>query len=69
VAYENDVLFTREELVDYLTTQSNVIVAVEAGRDDATSARARLDRELAGLFFASPASFAFGGEIWSLQRR
>jgi SAM-dependent methyltransferase len=69
MSYENDVAFTRQELVDYLMTQSNVIVAVEAGPEVALSVRAWLDSEIATLFATPSASFAFGGEIWFLWHR
>lgn len=67
--YANDVRFTPEELASYLTTQSNVIAAVEHGKDDLASVRAWLVASLAPLFPSSQCTFSFGGDIWYLQKQ
>ncbi len=66
--YENEVAFSPTELVDYLVTQSNVIAAVEGGREDIGSVRRWLLEGTASFFGgASSASFTFGGPLAILQ--
>lgn len=67
--YENDVSFTPEELVVYLTTQTNVVAAVEQGRDSLESAyRWLLDQ--VGSFFTRPhTTFVFGTRAWYLRKK
>ncbi len=67
-AYSNDVAFTVEQLASFLTTQSNVIAAVEQGTEDNESVYSWLISELAPMFKASTATFPFGGSIWYLQK-
>lgn len=67
-AYSNDTAFTVEQLASYLTTQSNVIAAVEQGTESNESVCNWLTGELASMFKASTATFSFGGSIWYLQK-
>jgi len=60
---ENDVHFRPEELIDYLTTQSNVIAAVEKGSESLESVRAWLLSEVRPLFTTQTGTFIFGGAI------
>ncbi len=62
-AIENDVRFAPEELVDYLTTQTNVIAAVERGSESLEGARSWLLAEARPLFPAEICTFVFGGAI------
>ena len=48
--HQNTVEFTREKLVDYLVTQTNVIAAVEEGDEDIEEVRTWLLRELDPFF-------------------
>ena len=69
--YTNDVVFDKNELIRYLTTQTNVIAAVEGGTSSIEDVQEFLDIEL-GRFFPSPEtkhSFGFWGPIWYLVRR
>lgn len=67
-AYENEVTFTPEDLVDYLMTQSNIIAAVERSDRVPEDIRAWLLAQVTPLFPVPSATFAFGGDIWFLQR-
>ncbi|HKR00326.1 MAG TPA: class I SAM-dependent methyltransferase [Pyrinomonadaceae bacterium] len=67
--YQNRVSFSITGLVDYLTTQSNVIAAVEVGGDEEVDrARLWLSENLKPLYGEmSEATFPFRGPIWYLQ--
>ncbi len=66
--YTNDVMFSVEQLASYLTTQSNVIAAVEQGTQSIEDVYNWLTLQLAPLFSAPTATFPFGGSIWYLQK-
>lgn len=66
--YANDVSFSVEQLASYLTTQSNVIAAVEQGTESIEDVYNWLTSQLAPLFAAPTATFPFGGSIWYLQK-
>lgn len=62
--YMNTVTWSREELAGYLTTHSNMIAAIEGGRETLADARAWLHGELAPFFVGRPeAELRFGGQI------
>ena len=66
--YENSVEFSRERLVDYLVTQTNVIAAVEEGEEDIDEVRGWLLRELASFFEGGESRrFVFECPIWILR--
>ncbi len=66
--YQNLVDFTRERLVDYLVTQTNVIAAVEEGEEGIDEVRGWLLRELASFFEGRGSrNFVFEGPIWILR--
>jgi SAM-dependent methyltransferase len=68
--YQNRLRFSIEGLTDYLTTQSNVIAAVEGGDEEIDEVRSWLKRTLQPLFGDSKElSFLFGGPVWYLQKR
>jgi SAM-dependent methyltransferase len=68
--YQNSVSFSVGGLVDYLTTQSNVIAAVEGGGEDIEGVRLWLRDGLNPLFGdLKEAAFPFHGPIWYLQSR
>lgn len=52
----------------YLTTQSNVIAAVEQGSESIEAVYQWLAAELSPFFTAESATFAFGGYVWYLQK-
>ena len=66
--YNNEVVFSPEQLVRYLLTQSNVIAAVEQGSETAEAVYQHLLSETAPLFAAPTETFLFGGYIWYLQK-
>jgi len=67
--YQNFVQFSLETLVDYLVTQSNVIVAVEGGKEKIEDVRCWLTENLAPFFAGrAEATFMFRGPIWYLRK-
>ncbi|HIJ65080.1 MAG TPA: class I SAM-dependent methyltransferase [Candidatus Hydrogenedentes bacterium] len=67
--YANDVVFSTEELAHYLTTQSNIIAAVEKGNETLERVCDCLYESLELLFPRRRCTFEFGGTIWYLQKR
>jgi ubiquinone/menaquinone biosynthesis C-methylase UbiE len=66
--YTNEVVFSVEELVRYLLTQSNVIAVVETGAEAIDTVERWWSSSVA-LFFPQPrCTFLFGGSITYLQR-
>lgn len=66
--YQNLVDFSRERLVDYLLTQTNVIAAVEEGDESIDDVRLWLLRELASFFEGRESGrFIFECPIWILR--
>lgn len=67
--YQTFVEFSVETLVDYLVTQSNVIAAVEGGKERIEGARRWLTENIAPFFEGrAEATFMFRGPIWYLRR-
>jgi SAM-dependent methyltransferase len=67
--YDDALKFTPESLIDYLTTHSNVIAAVEGGGESIEEARAWLAESIEPLFGETDeATFMFQGPIWYLER-
>jgi hypothetical protein len=66
--YSNDVAFSKENLVHYLTTQSNIIAAVAEGEWSLESVCDWLYASLDPFFRGQEAAFEFGGAIWYLQK-
>jgi SAM-dependent methyltransferase len=67
-SYENEVSFTPEELVAYLTTQTNVAAAVEQGRESYESANQWLLEQVRPFFTDSSATFVFLTRAWYLRK-
>ncbi len=68
--YQNRIGFSIEGLIDYLTTHSNVIAAVEVGGEDIQEVRLWLTENLKPLFGdLKEATFLFNGPIWYLKGR
>jgi SAM-dependent methyltransferase len=67
--HQGAVELTREGLVDYLVSQTNVIAAVEGGREPIERTRDWL-RENTARFFgeAEKGEFRFAGPLWILRR-
>lgn len=66
--YTNEVMFSPQELANYLMTQSNVIAAVEQGTESAENVYGWLLNELRPLFPISKGTFIFGGSIEYIQK-
>ena len=66
--YENEVSFTSEELVAYLTTQTNVVAAVEVGRESFESANQWLLEQVRPFFAKASATFVFVTRAWYLRK-
>lgn len=60
--------FSLEELVDYLITQSNVIAAVESGRETIEEVRKWIRDGVGPCFLGERESFRFKGSVQVLQR-
>lgn len=67
--FQNDVRFTAEEVSAYLTTQSNVIAAVEQGSETIEEVYRWLVSQIKQFFNSDKATFAFGGIIWYLHKQ
>lgn len=67
--FENELRYNLEQVVDYLTTQSNVIAAVERGEESLADVREWLEREMAPLFPVGTTTFEFGGMIDYLRKQ
>jgi SAM-dependent methyltransferase len=66
--YENEVSFTAEELVAYLTTQTNVVAAIEQGRESVESANQWLLEQVRPFFANVSATFVFVTRAWYLRK-
>ncbi len=66
--YTNEVVFSPQELANYLMTQSNIIAAVEQGTERAESTYQWLVEQVTPLFPLSKGTFLFGGVIEYLQQ-
>ena len=68
-SYANVVVFDREQFVDYLLTQTNVLAAIERGESTFDDARAYLSTEVSPYVPSSePQAFDFGGPIAYLRK-
>jgi SAM-dependent methyltransferase len=68
--YQNAVSFSVGGLIDYLTTHSNVIAAVEGGAEEINEVRLWLAEQLKPLFGdLEEATFLFHGPIWYLKKQ
>ena len=68
--YQHRMSFSVEGLIDYLTTHSNVIAAVECGGEDIGAVRLWLRENLEPLFGdLEEATFLFHGPIWYLKKQ
>ena len=66
--FQNEVLFTADELSAYLTTQSNVIAAVEQGNETIEEVYRWLVSQVKQFLGPDKGTFVFGGMIWYLQK-
>jgi SAM-dependent methyltransferase len=66
--YENTAVFTLEQCVNYLSTQSNMIAKIEQGTLNLEDALTQIRTELEPIFPGEHATFGFSGWIWYLQK-
>jgi SAM-dependent methyltransferase len=66
--YQNTVVFTLEQCVNYLSTQSNMIAKIEQGTLNLEDALNQIRTELEPIFPGESATFGFSGWIWYLQK-
>jgi ubiquinone/menaquinone biosynthesis C-methylase UbiE len=67
--YQDLVTFSIGMLVDYLVTQSNIIVTVEGGNEAIENVRKWLTENISPFFGSRKgANFLFGGPIWYLRK-
>jgi SAM-dependent methyltransferase len=66
--YENTVVFTLSQCVNYLSTQSNMIAKIEQGLLTLEDTLAQIRSELEPIFPSESANFGFSGWIWYLQK-
>ncbi len=67
--YQNFVNFSVETLIDYLVTQSNIIAAVEGGRERIEDVRQWLTAYISPFFGDKiEGTFMFRGPIWYLRK-
>ena len=67
-AFLHDIAFTPAQLAAYLSTQTNVLAAIAAGRESADSALAWLAAAVTPHFLETPASFPFRCRIEVFRR-
>jgi SAM-dependent methyltransferase len=67
--FTNDVKFTQDELVRYLTTQSNVIAAVEQGNESIKDVCSWIDLGVGPFFASETGTFVFSSTVWYLKKR
>jgi len=67
--YQNEILFSVEEVAAYLTTQSNIVTAAEQGTEDVEQVHRWLVEQIQPFFKTEKAQFSFGGYIWYLQHK
>lgn len=68
-SYENEISFTPEELVAYLTTQTNVVAALDRGDDSLESVRQWLLDQVRPFFTNAHATFVFFTRAWYLKKQ
>jgi SAM-dependent methyltransferase len=67
--FENAIIFSPERLVEYLTTHSNVIAAVEGGSREIGEVRSWIAKGIERFYGgAEEAHFIFEAAFWCLQR-
>ena len=68
-AYANDIVFSLREYIDFIMTQSNVIVAIDTGKEDSAGVKMWLHTTLGPIVPEEKGTFIFRGDIWYLQRK
>jgi SAM-dependent methyltransferase len=68
-SYENEIRFTPEELVAYLTTQTNVVAAVDQDPESLESVKQWLSDQVRPFFTNVHATFVFSTRAWYLKKQ
>ncbi|MCP4398645.1 MAG: class I SAM-dependent methyltransferase [bacterium] len=66
--YTNELTWSLEEYIDFLVTQSNIIVAVDMEKESLEDVKTWMHTTLAPIIPTKKGSFLFRGYIWYLQR-
>ncbi len=66
--YTNDIVWSLEKNIDFLLTQSNIIAAVDTGKESVEDVRTWMYETLAPIIPDKKGTFEFRGYIWYLQR-
>ncbi|CAB1060769.1 hypothetical protein D1BOALGB6SA_5536 [Olavius sp. associated proteobacterium Delta 1] len=66
--YSNDIIFSLDEYIDFIMTQSNVIVAIDTGKEAAAGVKMWMHTALGPLLPEKKGTFVFRGYIWYLKR-
>jgi SAM-dependent methyltransferase len=67
--YTNELQWSLDQYINFMLTQSNVIVAVDMGGQALSAAREWMRTTLSAVMTGAPATFVFGGYVWTIQRR
>ncbi|MFC1975207.1 class I SAM-dependent methyltransferase [Chloroflexota bacterium] len=66
--YTNELALSRDEYIEFMLTQSNVIVAVDMGNESLSEVREWMHTTLSSIIPEPKGTFLFGGYIWYLQQ-
>lgn len=66
--YTNEIQWSLDQYVNFMLTQSNLIAAVDMGGHSLSEAREWMMTTLSPLIPDPPATFVFGGYVWTIQR-
>jgi SAM-dependent methyltransferase len=66
--YTNELSWSLDQYVDFMLTQSNIIAAVDMGGQPLSEAREWMHTTLSAVIPRTPATFVFGGYVWTIQR-
>lgn len=66
--YTNELALSRDDYIEFMLTQSNVIVAVDMGPEALSEAREWMQTTLASIIPEKKGTFLFRGYIWYLQQ-
>jgi SAM-dependent methyltransferase len=67
--YTHELPLSLDQYIDFMLTQSNIIVAVDMGDQPLSEAREWMHTTLSAVITGTPTTFVFGGYVWTIQRR
>lgn len=68
-SYENEISFTPHELAAYLTTQTNVVAALDQGQESLESITRWLLDQIKPIFTSERGTFVFVTKAWYLRKK